>query len=211
MVVLAMDTCLGACSAAVVDRGALLGARSEPMMRGHQERIAPIVDELMEQLKLGFSAIDRIGVTVGPGSFTGLRVGIAFAKGLALSLHRHCAGVGTLEALAATAKLTGPVAAVVDAGRGNVYLQVFVAGRSVKPADVLGLDHAAEWLAGRGDLENLSIVGPGARLLEARLHACRFVDLNAPSPQSVARLAWRARVGPMMPLYLRSPGAVQRP
>ena len=82
MIVLALDTCLFACSAAVVRGGELLARRIDPMARGHQERLAPLVQEVMAQAGLDFEALDRIGVTVGPGSFTGLRVGLAFAKGL---------------------------------------------------------------------------------------------------------------------------------
>ena len=72
------------------------------MHRGHQERLAPLVAEAMAQAGAAFPDLDRIGVTVGPGSFTGLRVGLAFAKGLAIALGIPCVGVGVLDALAAT-------------------------------------------------------------------------------------------------------------
>ena len=102
MILLALDTCLGACSAAIVDGAQVVASVSEPMTRGHQERLAPMARDLMAEGGLAFTRLDRIGVTIGPGSFTGLRVGLAFAKGLALALDRPCVGVGTLEALAAS-------------------------------------------------------------------------------------------------------------
>jgi tRNA threonylcarbamoyladenosine biosynthesis protein TsaB len=79
MIVLAIDTCLAACQAALTDAGRTIAAAREPMSRGHQERLAPMVRDLMATAGAPFSAVERIGVTVGPGSFTGLRVGLAFA------------------------------------------------------------------------------------------------------------------------------------
>jgi tRNA threonylcarbamoyladenosine biosynthesis protein TsaB len=86
MIILGLDTCLSACSVAVLDGARVLAARSEVMARGHQERLAPMAQAVMAEAGLPFSAIRRLGVTVGPGSFTGLRVGVAFAKGLAAAL-----------------------------------------------------------------------------------------------------------------------------
>jgi len=77
-----VDTCLAACSVAIVDGERTLAALSEPMVRGHQERLGTLVREAVEAAGVKFSDLNRIGVTVGPGSFTGLRVGLAFAKGL---------------------------------------------------------------------------------------------------------------------------------
>ena len=111
MTVLAIDTCLGACSVAVCRDDQTLAKASESMTRGHQERLAPMTREVMARSGLGFAALDRIAVTVGPGSFTGLRVGLAFAKGLALALDRPCVGVGVLEALGLEPGRSGLVAA----------------------------------------------------------------------------------------------------
>ena len=84
-----------------------------------------MVRDMMRDAGAAFGELDRIGVTIGPGSFTGLRVGLAFGKGLALALDRPCVGVGTLEALAGSVEIDGVKAAVIDAGRGNLYLQIF--------------------------------------------------------------------------------------
>ncbi len=204
MIVLAVDTCLGACSVALVDKGAVVAQASEPMTRGHQERLAPMAREVMIAAGVGFSAIDRIGVTVGPGSFTGLRVGLAFAKGLALALHRPCIGVGSLEALAASLETTGPVAAVIDSGRGQAYLQTFDAGATTSQPLVLPLEEAQAVLAALG---GGVLTGPGVELLSAAAAGFEIAALAAPAPGAVARLAAAAPVAPPTPLYLRAPDA----
>ena len=143
MKILALDTCLGACSVAVCEGDRVLAAAGEAMTRGHQERLAPMTREVMAAARLEFAGLDRIAVTVGPGSFTGLRVGLAFAKGLALALDRPCIGVGTLEALGRGSARTNFVAACIDAHRGQVYLQVFADGRPIMAPDVLPVEIAA--------------------------------------------------------------------
>lgn len=208
MIVLAIDTTLGACSAAVMDGCVILASVSEPMQRGHQERLAPLVAETMTAAGLGFGELDRIGVTVGPGSFTGLRVGLAFAKGLALALDIPCVGVGGLEALAASRPGEGVTAAVVDAGRGQIYLQLFDAGVARGAPEVAAVEEAPERirrLAGDGPL---ILLGSAAALAE-RMTGASFVLLTAPDPVAVARLAAAAPApaAPPQPLYLRAPDA----
>jgi tRNA threonylcarbamoyladenosine biosynthesis protein TsaB len=208
MIVLALDTALAACSAAVLRDGVVLAQRAEPMDRGHQERLAPLVAEVVAEAKLPFAAIDRLAVTVGPGSFTGLRVGIAFAKGLSLALDRPCAGIGTLGALAASGG-PGFVAAAIDARRGQVYLQAFADGVPVMAPDVLPEAEAAARLAELYPGGPATLLGPGAALLEGVLPGARL-DLRAfPDPVALARLATAgpAPAGPPRPLYLRAPDA----
>ncbi|MDP8917245.1 MAG: tRNA (adenosine(37)-N6)-threonylcarbamoyltransferase complex dimerization subunit type 1 TsaB, partial [Pseudomonadota bacterium] len=161
--ILAIDTCLTACSAAVTDGARVLAARSEPMDRGHQERLGPLVAEVMAGLE--FSALERIGATVGPGSFTGLRVGLAFAKGLGLALGRPVVGVGTLQALAADEGARA--AAVVDARRGQVYLQAFADGAALSEPEALTAADAADRLRSLG--ADWRLVGSGAEMLAALL------------------------------------------
>ena len=207
MIVLALDTCLGACSVAVLDGDSVLARASELMMRGHQERLGPMTFDVMKEAGMGFESLDRIGVTVGPGSFTGLRVGLAFAKGLALALDRPCVGIGSLEALSAGIVPIGASAAVIDAGRGNVYLQRFDGGGAVGGPDVLPVDLASARLAEATGLGEVTLVGPSAALLAAIAPKARAVVLAAPAPETVARLAARAPPVPPMPLYLRPPDA----
>ncbi|MDP3590912.1 tRNA (adenosine(37)-N6)-threonylcarbamoyltransferase complex dimerization subunit type 1 TsaB, partial [Phenylobacterium sp.] len=155
--VLAIDTCLFACSVAVVDGEQVLARRVEPMSRGHQERLAPLVQEAMAEAGLGFDKLERIGVTVGPGSFTGLRVGLAFAKGLASALSIPAVGIGSLEALADTER--GNVVAVLDAKRGQVYLQAFSEGVPVSAPDALPIETAAARVA---EFAPDTLIGTGA-------------------------------------------------
>jgi tRNA threonylcarbamoyladenosine biosynthesis protein TsaB len=203
MLILALDTALETCSAALVRGGQVLAARSEPMARGHQERIAPLVDELAREAGIAFSEIDRIGVTRGPGSFTGLRVGLAFAKGLGFALGRPVVGIGTLEALAAGVE--GPAAAVIDARREQVYAQAFRDGAPLTPPEALALADAGLRLA---PFRPARLVGPGAALL-AQAFPEAEVAAGGVDPVALAGLVAAApepRSAPE-PLYLRAPDA----
>ena len=205
MKVLALDTALDACQAAVLDGDQVLAVRSEPMQRGHQERLGLTVQAVMADAGLGFGELDRIGVTVGPGSFTGVRVGLAFAKGLALALDLPLVGLGTLEALASSVEDDGLVTAVVDAKRGQVYLQSFQDRRPLGPPEALLLEAAAARLEA---LQPRWVVGPGAHLFEP-LGSSRIIPLAAADPAAVARLAARADAlhETPRPIYLRAPDA----
>lgn len=214
MIVLALDTALEQCSAAVVDGDRVLAAASEPMARGHQERLAPLVREVMAEARLSFAAIDRIGVTIGPGSFTGLRVGLAFAKGLGFALGRPVVGIGTLQALAASVadeadEVDEAVAAVVDARRGQLWLQAFAGGRALMAPDALDPDLARARLAELAGAGRFSLVGSGAGEVADVLPAARLYPRLAPDPVALARLVAAAPepTAPPRPLYLRAPDA----
>ena len=209
MNILALDTCLAACSVAVVRDGAALAVASEAMARGHQERLAPMTAEAMGRAGLGFAELDRIAVTLGPGSFTGLRVGLAFAKGLALALDRPCNGVGVLEALAQAEPSAAFVAAVIDAHRGQVYLQVFADGHAVMAPDVLPIETAMARLVELYSGGPALLTGSGAPLLHDALPQARIEPAATPDPLAVAAIATRARppFTPPRPLYLRAPDA----
>lgn len=205
--ILSIDTCLGASSVAVLDGERVLAARSEPMTRGHQERIGPIARETVAEAGVAFADVKRIGVTVGPGSFTGLRVGLAFAKGLATALSIPCVGVNTLESLAFGTQ--GFVAAVLDARMEQVYIQVFSDGVSLMAPDALGLGEAAARLAELYSGGPATLVGSGAPLLANVLPDAAVLTPVAPDPVAVARLADRKLVPTHSPrpLYLRAPYA----
>ena len=117
--ILALDTCLTACSAAILDGDRVLAARSEAMPRGHQERLAPLVRELAEEASGPFKTLPRIGVTVGPGSVTGLRVGMATAAAYGHALGVPVHGVCSTDAIGG--RTTGEVLVVTDARRREVY------------------------------------------------------------------------------------------
>src|SRR5947207_14443737 len=125
MRVLAIDTALEACSVAVLDT-AHADARvheSLAMQRGHAEALMPLIARFLDRAQLDFAAFDRIAVTTGPGSFTGLRVGIAAARGIALAAGKPAIGLSTLAAFAApfiAADDTLPVVVAIDARHDHV-------------------------------------------------------------------------------------------
>lgn len=205
MLVLGLDTCLTACSVAVLDGGRVLAYRREVMARGHQERLAPMAEAAMADAGLAFARLQRIGATVGPGSFTGLRVGVAFAKGLASALAIPAVGVGTLEALAAEAE--GLVAAVIDARRDQLYLQVFEDGAPLMAPDVLPLGTAAARLAELAMGRRLTLVGSGAQILAGVVPGAAVLTPEGCDARHVARLAAARAAAPIRPLYLRAPDA----
>jgi tRNA threonylcarbamoyl adenosine modification protein YeaZ len=216
MLVLAIDTALAACSAAVLDTesGAIVAAESLPMLRGQAEALMPLVARVMRQAAVDFAAIDRIAVTVGPGSFTGLRVGIAAARGIALASGKPAVGVTTLAAFAAPhigGDDAGPVVAAIDARHAQVYLQVLAAtGKTLVAPRVASVREAAR-AAGAGAIR---VTGNAADLVAAAWAA------GAPPPTQVDQraapdIAWVARLGALVadgqgapkPLYLRAPDA----
>jgi tRNA threonylcarbamoyladenosine biosynthesis protein TsaB len=205
MLVLGLDTCLATCSVAVVDGQRVVAHACEVMARGHQERLAPMAREVMAEAGLGFDSIQRVGVTVGPGSFTGLRVGVAFAKGLALALDVPAVGIGTLEAIAAG--IQGLVFPAIDARRGQLYLQAFEDGRALMAPDALAAGDAAARLAELSQGRPFTLVGSGASLLADFSPGARIVEAEGADAREVARLAVARSPGPLKPLYLRAPDA----
>ncbi|HTT47024.1 MAG TPA: tRNA (adenosine(37)-N6)-threonylcarbamoyltransferase complex dimerization subunit type 1 TsaB [Pseudolabrys sp.] len=216
MRVLAIDTALEACSAALLDteRPAAAVHESLPMQRGHAEALMPLIARVMDRAGFDFEALDRIAVTTGPGSFTGLRVGLAAARGIALAAGKPAIGLTTLAAYAAplvAADATRPVVAVIDARHDQVYVQVFgPGGRTVVPARVAPLREALRVAA----IGAPALVGTGAAMMAAAWPAGErppsIIDArNAPD------IAWVARLGvaavdtgaPPKPFYLRAPDA----
>ena len=205
MIVLGLDTCLSSCSVAVLDGARVVASAREVMARGHQERLAPMAQAVMAEAGLAFDRLDRIAVTVGPGSFTGLRVGIAFAKGLAFALGKPTVGVGTLEALAAEG--LGLVFPVIDARRGQLYLQAFEDGRALMAPDALTAEVAAARLAELSQGRPFTLVGSGAALLADVAPGAAIVAAEGADARHVASLAATRDPGLLKPLYLRAPDA----
>ncbi|CAN5859665.1 tRNA (adenosine(37)-N6)-threonylcarbamoyltransferase complex dimerization subunit type 1 TsaB [soil metagenome] len=183
----------------------MLATRVEPMARGHQERLAPLVAEVMADAGVAFDKLDRVGVTIGPGSFTGLRVGLAFAKGLGAALSIPVIGVGVLEALARP--LAGTVFAVLDAKRDQVYLQAFADGVAVSAPDALPLGTAAARLAELAGAGPMTLVGSGVALVSELLPGAIVVAADHADPVAVAQIAQVRPPVPPRPLYLRAPDA----
>jgi len=210
MRLLVVDTALGFCTVAVRD-GAHIVARSQPMTRGHQEVLALLAQAVMAEVGLDFSDLDGVGVTVGPGSFTGLRVGLAFAQGLGAALDRPVVGLSTLDALAASVAPDGlPVAAVIDARRGQVYARLFNgAGEALDAAGATPLTGFTARLTGAGSAGRL--VGTGAPLAAEAAPGWTPVALGGPSAEAMMRLTAAALAGGApdapRPQYLRAPDA----
>lgn len=203
---LALDTALGACSAALARADGILARRWAAMATGHAEALAPMVDELMRGAGLAFADLTRIAVTTGPGTFTGQRIGLSFARGLSLALNLPCIGVTTLEAMAAAARAEAPGRAVLvaaDARRGEVYAALFDAeGRARAEPALLPVADAAS-LAGPG----VALAGSAAELLHPGTGAV-LTTVRQPDAAFVALLALdRPADGPPHPLYLRAPDA----
>jgi tRNA threonylcarbamoyladenosine biosynthesis protein TsaB len=216
MLVLAIDTALDACSAAVLDseRRVIVASETQPMQRGHAEALMPLIARVMDGAAIEFRELDRIAVTTGPGSFTGLRVGISAARGIALAAGKPAIGLTTLAAFAAphiAEDDTLPVVAAIDARHNNVYLQVFgPKGRTVVAPKVASLREAVR----AAQTDPARIVGSAAQLIAAAWPKTEplppTVDQRgAPDISWIARLAAAADEGhgSPKPLYLRAPDA----
>jgi tRNA threonylcarbamoyladenosine biosynthesis protein TsaB len=208
--ILAVDTALGACSVALLDGEKILAHIFEPMDRGHAERLAPMVDEAMKAAKTDFAALDRLAVTVGPGTFTGQRVGLAFMRGLRLALKRPLTGVTTLEAIAAAAmaETAKPKAAVIhDARRDEAYLLLQQDKTVVQQPVVMPFQDAVDRIAAFG---SCALAGTGAATAAEKLGpAFVLSSIRQPDALWVARLAAQrpATQDAPGPLYLRAPDA----
>lgn len=214
MRVLVIDTALGLCTAGVVevegDDARVLGLRSEVMLRGHSERLAGLARDAVADTDGGFGAIDRVGVTVGPGSFTGLRVGLAFAQGLGAALDRPVVGVSTLDALAASIPAAHAVMALIDARRGQVYGRLWRDGAATAAPTAWALEQVRGLIVQEGRTGPIHLVGTGLDLVAEAGVEVQLHPLEGPDPVVLARLAAQADPAsdPPRPLYLRAPDAI---
>jgi tRNA threonylcarbamoyladenosine biosynthesis protein TsaB len=216
MLILAIDTALEACAAAVLDTTAskVIASESHAMKRGHAEALMPLIARVMKESGLPFAALDRIAVTNGPGSFTGLRVGLSAARGIALAASKPVVGITTLSAYAApvvSEAAEQPVISAIDARHDQVYFQVVSGngGSLIRPrvAPVAEALTAARFGAPH-------LVGNAASLLAERWPS------ETPPPFKVDQhpapdIVWVAWLGaavspntaPAKPYYLRAPDA----
>ncbi len=182
------------------------------MARGHAEALMPMLEDALAEAGIGYGDMDRFVVTVGPGTFTGVRVGVAAVRGFALATGRPAIGITTLEALAATAFLRErvPLLVAMDARRDEVYAQTFdERGAPTSEPMVVGV----EALLARVPADVTAVFGSAAEMVakaaEGTGRILRPLGTDAaPDPLALARLgAARAPEGPVRPLYLRPPDA----
>lgn len=199
--ILAIDTSTAACTAALFDEGGACVARADEQIgRGHDERLAPMVAEILDGRRA-----DAILVGVGPGSFTGIRVGIAAAHGLAIGWNGELLGMSSLALLAASAAgADGPIAAAMIGGHGELFVQQFDSALAAETA-VLNLAPAAASAA----ISAERVAGPGATLLVEERGWGEPIECW-PSAANALLLPNPLRSLDAAPVYARAPDAKVR-
>jgi tRNA threonylcarbamoyl adenosine modification protein YeaZ len=208
--ILALETSASQCAVAVLRGGDTLARLAEPMTKGQAERLTPMIAEALAEAGLAPADLAAVAVCTGPGNFTGVRIGVATARGLALALKIPAIGVPRLDALAEAAG-GGPLVATAGALRGDLYARKFAAG--AEPAsDLLSASPEAAAAALRSASRVVGPRGP-AETLAARLGARFEAASDLPDPAAVARLGARrlAAAGGAAPrpapIYPRPPDA----
>jgi len=213
MKVLGLDSAGSQCAVAVLDGERVAAARAETMNRGQAERLLPLIAETLTAAGIAPDALDLVAVTTGPGSFTGIRIGLAAARGLALAVGRTAIGVGVFDAYAAAVPPTTwqgrALVVAVESKRDELYLQAFApAGAALgPPAQVLPRD-VATWLPPGP----LLLAGDAATRLHAALGARDVAIATGTSAIDAAQVARLGRerhaagaIEPPRPFYLRAP------
>jgi len=215
--ILAIDTTLGACSAALIKDGELLGHMFEIRARGHVERLLPMVFELCEETATEPDELSHIAVTVGPGTFAGVRIGLSAAKGMGLALDIPLIPVTTMQAIAYeyahdNKDFSGSIAVAIDARRGEIYLQVFDINlghcRAHNDAAAVPIDTANDQINSSVSV----VIGSAAEMLKDRnFHYAE--GYNHPKAEMIAgwaetSLSLAMDSDQISPLYLRVPDAI---
>lgn len=219
MNILALDTCFDACSVCLArardGTTVELSSALERFESGHAERLAPMIAAVMRRAGMAFSELDRVAVTVGPGTFTGTRIGVAAARGLALATGVEVAGATSLavmaEIAAGTLGANVDLMIAVDARRGEVYAQLFAASgkRAIEAPQVLSIEDAARL----GGSIPVRIAGSGAEAVaQAAVRSGRRATACMPTllPEASALARMASSLSPtqtLQPLYLRPPDA----
>ena len=222
---LAIDCAGPACSVAFAEAGEIRAARSTRIARGHAEILMPMIAETLDEARMRYRDIACFAVTVGPGSFTGIRTAIAAARGLALALSRPLIGVTTLEAAARAARLVAPESGadclvLLDTRRADLYAQRFAPDGAARSRPFAMMPEPLVSSLGAGPL---LLAGDAAASLVPLLHT-RGVAFDGPVGEGFADAAVVARIAaerrtsqpdgeppPVRPLYLRAPDATRPP
>ncbi|MGV3551241.1 tRNA (adenosine(37)-N6)-threonylcarbamoyltransferase complex dimerization subunit type 1 TsaB [Rhizobium sp.] len=203
--ILVIDTSGPVCAAGIYDsgKGEIVASKSEMLGKGHAERLMPMIDEVLKDAGLALQDMSRIGVTIGPGSFTGIRVGVAAARGFALSLSIPAVGVTTLQVVAEQVleiDPPAPVVAMIDAGRAEIFAQAFLP-EGVMLTEPATYDHDA--VRRMIDRFGAIPVGSGLDAIEGREHGPDPYPLDRIG-RIAARLSEDAKASPV---YIRGAGA----
>jgi tRNA threonylcarbamoyladenosine biosynthesis protein TsaB len=218
--ILALDTSTSSCSVTFWADG-VKAWRAATMERGHAEALMPMVVDVMAEAGAAFPELDLVALTVGPGSFTGLRIGLAAARGMALAAGRPCLGITTLEAVAESIDrrrlVDEVVLAVLDSKRGDIFAQAFAAAdRPLGPPTAVPADDLEGVIPARtASVHPVAVVGSAAetavRVLTDAGRQAVVAAVAVPVASAVAAIAARrhrhgAKSGPPpSPLYLRPP------
>jgi tRNA threonylcarbamoyladenosine biosynthesis protein TsaB len=210
MRVLGIETSTRRGSVALWDDGLVLALDHE-QPNAHAEALLPLVSRLFAETGFAKSSLERVSVGTGPGSFTGLRVGIALGEGIALGMGVPLVGVGSLEAMAHAARESKrPRVAVLDAGRGELFVAAYGAdgGVLIAPCAVPMAECGAR-ISGVEALRGALFVGEGAAKIEGELEVSYGRELDLPHAHAVAALgAVRdPEHSPPEPIYVRGAGA----
>lgn len=202
MITLALDTTGPWCSCAIVNSHSILVDQSEKIGRGHAERLAPMVADALSYAELETKDIGRIAVCTGPGSFTGLRVALAFARSFALPTKTPVIGISALRAMAAEADPLSAqkIISVINAKRGEVCWAVYENGQEIRGPQTQDLETAKSDM---GNIPHVQLVGDGAHLITNK---SPIDHVNAPI------LGWISETlnqhgFPPEPFYARGPDA----
>nr|WP_303649622.1 tRNA (adenosine(37)-N6)-threonylcarbamoyltransferase complex dimerization subunit type 1 TsaB [Asticcacaulis machinosus] len=211
---LVIDTSVGACTVGLYENGpnglTCLYDDTALMSRGHQEHIGPQIWNCFHKTGINTKALNFVGVTLGPGSFTGLRVGLSFAKGLAEGAGVPLRGFSTLEAMAAFRGLENARRLVViEAGRGQVYVQAFAGMAAITSPMALNINDNESLRAYADTLSDVAVVtGSGCDHVRSYWPQAAVIPQISPSPAAMARLVFDGRDrSDVKPVYIREPDA----
>ncbi len=210
MKLLALDTAMAACSVAVHDSGRVVANAFVAMERGHAEALAPMVRDVMAKAQLEFASLARIAVTVGPGTFTGVRIGLAMARGFGVALDIPVIGIDSLSAIAANAPATGvPLLVAAGARRDEVYAALFDgAGKMLHSPAVLSMDACVRLLP-EGPMAAAGTAADAVIAASSRSNVTRSRAGDLPDAANFGRFGFNLPVTGVapVPLYLRMPDA----
>ena len=204
MLTLAFDTSAAHCAVALLSGEDVLSEIFEPMTKGQAERLMVLCEDMLQHAGQSWSDLGLIGVGIGPGNFTGIRIAVSAARGLALSLNVPAIGVSSLETLVLQSGLETPVMASIDARQEKHYVQTFFQGAAVNDPELIERDAISS------DQADLTIIGHEAAQIAARMGVKSGADSVSNPAIIIAKAAQSKARAPQprpAPLYVRTPDA----